>query len=74
LIYLISIFDEARGGGLKSLVDNQQSVKYWSTYIKTLELACTATSLKDRQIRAYSISLNIIGKLGCPNQKNRRRK
>ncbi len=39
---------EAWGAGIKSIVDNQQSVQYKSTSIKTLWPSCTATSSKDR--------------------------
>ncbi len=60
---------EARAAGPESLVDHQQSVKYKSTTIKT---SCTGTSSKDRCIGgAYSIGLNIPGKLICPNKKKK---
>ncbi len=57
------------GANLKSLVDHWHLVKYKSTSIKTLWPACTATSSKDRHIRAYYFGLNIPRKLGCPNKK-----
>ncbi len=44
-------------------MDHQQSVKYKSTTIKTLWLARTVTSPKERCIRTYSIGLTILGKL-----------
>ncbi len=63
---------EARAAGLKSLVYHQQSVKYKSTTMKT---SCTATFSKDRCIGgAYSIDLNIPGKLICPIKKKKKKK
>jgi hypothetical protein len=44
-----------------------------STSIKTLQLAHSATSSKERQIRAYSVGLLIPGKLGCPKKKKLRK-
>ncbi len=58
----------------KTIVDHQQWVKYMSTTIKTLWPAHTATSWKDRWIGAYSIGLTILGKLGCPNNNNYKKK
>ncbi len=47
LKYLMSGLGDAWAVGLKSLVDNQLSVKYKSATAKTLLPACTATSSKD---------------------------
>jgi hypothetical protein len=41
------------------------------TSIKTLWLAHTATSSKDRWIGAYSIGLTILGKFGCLTEKKK---
>jgi hypothetical protein len=39
-----------------------------------LRPACTATSTKDRWIRAYFIGLAMLGKLGCPIKKKKKKK
>ncbi len=56
---------------LKFPVDHQQSVKY---NINTLWPVCTVTSSKDRWIGTNSIGLTILGKLSCPNNKNKKKK
>jgi hypothetical protein len=58
---------EALSTGPESLMDSEQSLKFKSTSIKTLQPAHTATSTQDRQIGAYSFDITIPGKLSCPN-------
>ncbi len=64
--------DWAGAAVLKSLVDNQQSVKNKSTTIKTFRPESTATSSKDRWIGTYSIGITILWKLRRPNNNNKK--
>jgi hypothetical protein len=49
-------------------------VKHKSTTIKTSWPALAAIYSKERWIGAYSIGLIIPGKLGCPNNNNKKKK